>query len=212
MKNQFSIIMANIVVLASGKGTNFQALIDAIEKKEIKAKISLLITNNPNAFAIERAKKHRIKYIIISHKNRTREEHEKEILSAIEKVNANLIVLAGYMRVFTPYFFDNIKIPMINIHPALLPSFGGQDFYGERVHKAVLEYGCKVSGCTVHFVEKGVDKGPIILQKCVKVKEDDTPESLAKRILKEEHKMLPLAVKLFFENKLKLVGRRVRIL
>lgn len=204
--------MANIVVLASGRGTNFQALISAIEKKQLNARISLLITDNPTAFAIERAKKHGIKYIVIEHENKTREQHEKEILAEIEKVNANLIVLAGYMRVFTSYFFDHVKIPMINIHPALLPSFGGEGFYGERVHKAVLDYGCKVSGCTVHFVEKGVDKGAIILQKAVKVREDDTPKTLAKRILKEEHKLLPLAVKLFSEEKLKIEGRRVRIL
>lgn len=198
-------------MLASGGGTNLQAIIDSIERKELPAVISVVISNIPEAHALERAKKHGIPAVCISHKGMTREEHEAEVIKVLKKHNAELIVLAGYLRMLTPTFIRMNKNRMMNIHPALLPSFGGSGMHGEHVHQAVLDYGCKVSGCTVHFVDEGIDTGPIIVQLPVEVRDDDTPAKLAARILLQEHKAYPLAIKLFAEGRLKIVGRNVRI-
>jgi phosphoribosylglycinamide formyltransferase-1 len=204
--------MLKIAVLASGSGTNLQALIDAIEKKEMPAQIAVVISNVPDAFALERAKKHGIKTVCVPHKGRTREEHEAELLKVLKEHETGLVVLAGYLRMLTPLIIREYKNRIINIHPALLPSFGGPGMHGENVHRAVLEYGCKVSGCTVHFVDDGIDSGPVIVQKCVDVKEGDTPETLAERILEQEHKALPLAVQLIAEGRVTVEGRRARII
>jgi phosphoribosylglycinamide formyltransferase-1 len=142
----------------------------------------------------------------------SRKEYDELVGNEIEKYEPDLIVLAGFMRIFTPAFVNRFKNKIINIHPALLPSFGGEGYYGERVHKSVLENGCEVSGCTVHFVDEQIDHGPIIIQKTVPVLIDDTHETLAKRVLEKEHEAMVEAVKLFCDERLKINGRKVEIL
>ncbi len=200
-----------IVVLASGRGTNLQALIDAVERGEINGRIVAVISDRKRAYALERARKHGIDAVYLSPRGKTREEYDRELLETLGRYSPSLIVLAGYMRILTPPVVRAYRNRIMNIHPALLPSFGGRGYYGERVHRAVLEYGCKVSGCTVHFVDEEVDHGPIIVQRCVPVLEDDTPESLAERVLEEEHRALVEAVRLFCEGRLRVEGRVVRI-
>ncbi len=168
--------MLLVGVLASGRGTDLQSIIDACEKEKF-ANVVVVISDRENAYALERAKKHSIPAYYISYKNKTREEHEKEIIAILEKYKVELVVLAGYLRMLTSYFVNYYKNRIINIHPALLPFFGGKNMYGLKVHKAVLESGMKVSGCTVHFVTEAIDNGPIILQKAVPVFDDDTPET-----------------------------------
>jgi len=201
-----------IGVLASGGGTNLQCIIDACERGEIDGDVVVVISNVPEAFALERAKKHRIDAYAFPHKGVTREQHEADIIECLEQHTVDLVLLAGYLRILTPVFINKYAGRLMNTHPALLPAFGGSGMHGLNVHRAVLGYGCKVSGCTIHFVTLDVDGGPIILQKSVPVLEDDTPEALQERVLKEEHKLFPRAIQLFARGKLKLEGRRVRIL
>jgi len=198
--------MKNIAVLISGNGTNLQAIIDEVQAGNINGKIIAVISNKADAFGLERAKKAGIPEYFIDHKGITREEHEQKIIEILEKNNVDLVVLAGYMRVLTPLFVNKYKNRLINIHPALLPSFPGTDGYGDT-----FNYGCKVGGCTVHFVDEGVDTGPIIIQKANEIREDDTLESFKQRGLEIEHQALPEAVKLFCEDKLKIEGRKVKI-
>lgn len=201
-----------IGVLASGGGTNLQAIIDACERGEIDGDVAVVISNVEDAFALERARKHRIPAFAFPHKGMTREEHEKDIIECLDQHQVDLVVLAGYLRMLTPMMFKKYAGRMMNTHPALLPSFGGKGMHGLNVHQAVIGYGCKVSGCTIHFVTEDVDGGQIILQKSVPVHEDDTPETLQERVLKEEHKLLPRAIQLFAQGKLKIEGRRCRVL
>lgn len=201
-----------VAVLASGGGTNLQSIIDASESDKIDAEVVLVISNVENAYALERAKKHGIDAIFIPDKKKKRREHEKEIAEVIDRYNIDLIVLAGYLKMFTPFFIRRYYGKIINIHPALLPLFSGKGMYGLKVHQAALDHGVKVSGCSVHFVDESIDGGPIIVQKAVEVEEDDTAETLAERILEEEHKLLPKAIQLFAEGRSKIEGRRVRIL
>ncbi|MEM4263155.1 MAG: phosphoribosylglycinamide formyltransferase [Thermoplasmata archaeon] len=201
-----------IGVLASGSGTNLQAIMDSCERGEIDGSVVIVISDNPDAFALERARKKGIKAIAIPAKGMKREEHEKIVHQHLKEEKVDLVVLAGYMRIMTPWIINQWLGRMMNIHPALLPSFGGKGMYGEHVHRAVLEHGCKVSGCTVHFVVPEVDGGPIILQECVPVLEGEAPETLANRIHPVEHKLYPKAISLFANGKLKIEGRRVRIL
>ena len=204
--------MIKLAVLASGGGTDLQSIIDASEKNEIDAKVVVVISDRENAFALERAKKHSIDACFVNPKNKNREEHEKEVSEIIDKHNVDLIVLAGYLRMLTPYFISKYRNKIINIHPALLPFFGGKGMYGERVHKAVLDSGMKISGCSVHFVDESIDGGAIIIQKAVEVKDDDTVETLASRVLDEEHKILSEAIQLFAEKRLRIEGKKVRVL
>ncbi len=198
----------NIVVLVSGRGTNLQAIIDAIKEGKINGRIAAVISNRRKAYALERAKKHGIEAIYLpARKGEERESYDRKLAGIIDKKNPDLIVLAGFLRILSPWFVKNYKWKIINIHPALLPSFAG--LYGEDVHRAVLEHGCKVSGCTVHFVDEKVDHGPIIVQKCVEVKDDDSVETLAARVLEKEHESLVEAIKLLSEGKIKIEGRRV---
>jgi phosphoribosylglycinamide formyltransferase-1 len=199
--------MKNITVLVSGNGTNLQAIIDNVKEGKIKGKIVAVISNKADAYGLERAKQSGIPEYFIDHKGITREEHEQKIIEILEKDNVDLVVLAGYMRVLTPLFVNKYKHRLINIHPALLPAFPGTDGYGDT-----FNYGCKVGGCTVHFVDEGVDTGPIIIQKTNSIQEDDTLESFKQRGLEIEHQALPEAVKLFCEDKLKIEGRKVKIL
>ncbi|MGQ9587790.1 MAG: phosphoribosylglycinamide formyltransferase [Thermoplasmata archaeon] len=201
-----------IGVLASGSGTNLQAIIDSCESGEIDGDVVVVISNVSDAGALERARKHGIPAFVFPHKGLTREQHESDIIQCLEQHKVDLVCLAGYLRMLTPVLINRYAGRMMNTHPALLPSFGGKGMHGLHVHQAVLDYGCKVSGCTIHFVTLDVDGGPIILQKAVPVLEGDTAETLQERVLKEEHKLYPRAVQLFAQGKLKIDGRRVRIL
>jgi len=201
-----------IGVLASGGGTNLQAIIDACERGEIDGDVVVVISNVEDAYALERARKHDIQAFAFPHEGMSREEHEKDIIECLDQHKVDLVILAGYLRMLTPLMFSKYGGRMMNTHPALLPSFGGKGMHGLNVHRAVIDLGCKVSGCTIHFVTEDVDGGQIILQKAVPVHEDDTPEALQERVLKEEHKLLPRAIQLFAQGKLKIEGRRCRVL
>jgi len=195
---------SRLAVFVSGSGTNLQAIIDA---QIPSVEIVVVLSNNPGAYAIERAKKHNIPVEVIDHKNYpSREEFEKEILRRLEPHNVDLIALAGFMRVLSPVFVRAYKNRIMNLHPALLPSFPGM-----HAAKQALDYGVKFTGCTVHFVDEGVDTGPIILQAVVPIHDDDTEESLLERIHKEEHRIYPEAIRLFAEGRLRIEGRRVFI-
>lgn len=198
--------MKNIAVLISGSGTNLQSIIDHIIDGRIKANLVAVISNKEDAYGLKRAEKAGIPAFFVDCRGLKREEHEKKIIDILEKAKVDLVVLAGYMRVLTSYFIKKYKNRIINIHPALLPSFPGTDGYGDT-----WRYGCKVGGCTVHFVDEGVDTGPIILQKTNPIQEDDRLEAFKERGLKIEHKTLPEAIKLFCEDKLKIEGRKVKI-
>jgi phosphoribosylglycinamide formyltransferase-1 len=200
-----------IGVLVSGSGTNLQAIIDSIERKELDAEIAIVISNIKDAYALERAKKHNIPAVVINHKDfPNREAFEKALIEELNKRKVDLICLAGFMRVLTPFFVNHFPNRIMNIHPALLPAFKG--LYGHHVHEAVLKSGAKYSGCSVHFVTEDVDGGPIIVQRMVQVKDDDTPDTLAARILVEEHKAFSEAIKLFTQDRLKVEGNRVMTL
>ncbi len=196
----------NVAVLVSGSGTNLQSIIDKTKAGELPIEIKVVISNVKEAYALERAQKAGIRAEFIDPKGLKREEHEEKILTILKEENVELIVLAGYMRLMTPGFIKAYKNKMINIHPALLPSFAGTHGYEDA-----WEYGVKVSGCTVHFVDEGCDTGPIILQKTNEIREDDTFESFKERGLKIEHEAFPEAIKLFCEGKLEIEGRKVRI-
>ncbi len=199
-------------VLVSGGGTNLQAIIDSIEQGKIKGEISVVISSNERTYALKRAGKHGIPGIYINRNDfQTQQEYEEYMIKTLKTYNVDLVLLAGFMKVLSPIFIAEFKNRIMNIHPALIPAFCGMGFYGSRVHKAVLDYGVKVTGATVHFVDEGADTGPIILQEVVPVLDDDTIDSLAARVLEVEHKIVPEAVRLFSEGKLLLKGRRVLI-
>ncbi len=205
--------MIRIAVLASGGGSNLQALIDACEAGSFKAKFSFVFSNIPGVKALERAEAHDIESISISSKEfqGSREHYDQEILSLCQDKKVDLICLAGYMRILTPVLIKPFLHRMMNIHPALLPKFGGAGMYGHHVHEAVIAAKEKESGATVHFVTEGVDAGPIILQGSVPVSVKDTPETLAEKVLKVEHHIYPEAVKLFCDGKIKVEHGRVKI-
>jgi phosphoribosylglycinamide formyltransferase-1 len=194
-------------VLASGSGTDLQSIIDASEKGLIDAKVSIVISDNKDAFALKRAEKHKINNYFVNPKNLKKEEHEDKIDKLFEESNVDLIVGAGYMRILSDSFVNKWYERLINIHPTLLPSFKGSD--GQR---DALDYGVKISGCTTHFMDKEMDHGPIIIQAAVKVDENDDRDKLANRILKIEHIILPRTIQLFAEKRLKINGRKVSIL
>ncbi len=196
----------NIAVFASGRGTNFQAIINAVKKGLIKAKLSLLVCDNQRAFAIERAKKAGIKFVLLKKEDFAgKVDFENAIIRCLEENNIDLIVLAGFMRMLGPKLVSKYKNRILNIHPALLPSFKGKNGI-----KDAFEYGVKVTGVTVHFVDEKVDHGQIILQSPVEIKEKDTLETLEARVHKTEHQLYPKAIKLFVEGRLEIKGRRVR--
>lgn len=199
----------NISILCSGSGTNLQAIIDSAKSGYISsAKIALVISDNKDAFALTRARDAGIDTLVLNPKDfKSREEFDKEIIKNLKKRNVGLVVLAGFMRLLSPYFIKEYKNKIMNIHPALLPAFKGTHGI-----KDALEYGVKVTGPTVHFVDEKLDHGPIILQRVVEVKDDDTEETLLERVHKEEHKIYPEAIKLFTEGRLKIEGRKIKIL
>ena len=201
--------MINIAVFISGRGSNFLALLKNIEKGVLKnCQIAVVFSNNPNAKGLEYAAEAGIKTIVIPSKNRSdRVEYDKEIINALSEYDIDLICLAGYMRIVTEELVEAYKNKIINIHPALLPSFPGL-----HAQKQALDYGVKVSGCTVHFVDGGMDTGPIILQKTVPVYDNDTEDTLSARILEQEHTAYSEAVALYAAGRLKVSGRKVEIL
>lgn len=197
--------MIKIAVLASGNGTNLQAIIDSVNKGHIPAEIALVLSDEEKAFALERAKKSGIETITLDKKDyKSREDFDKEAVKQLKKRGVELVVLAGFMRILSPYFIKEYRNRIINIHPALLPSFKGAHGI-----KDALDHGVKVTGVTVHFVDENLDGGPIILQRTVEIKEGDTEEALLERVHKEEHKIYPEAIKLFAEGKIKVEGRKV---
>ena len=196
-----------IGVLVSGRGSNLQSLLDHIASGELPVEVSIVISDHREALALDRAAKAGIPALVVERKNcRDKTEFESKMDEALRNAGVELVVLAGFMRILSVFFIRRWEHKIINIHPALLPSFTGLDAQGQAV-----EYGVKISGCTVHFVDEGTDTGPIILQRTVPVLEDDTEESLAARILEQEHKALPEAVRLWAEGKLSVNGRHVRI-
>lgn len=197
-----------LAVLVSGNGSNLQAIIDHIEAGEINARIVCVISNNPDAFALQRATKHRIPVVV--HENRgftSRKEYDTALVNILQSHDVKLIVLAGFMRILSEVMVTAFHNAIINIHPALLPAFPGL-----HAQQQALDYGVRFSGCTVHFVDCGTDTGPIILQAVVPVDQDDTEATLSARIQKEEHRTFPEAIRLFSEGKIRVEGRHVRIL
>ena len=201
-----------IGVLISGSGTNLQSLIDNTEKGQIDGKITVVISNKEDAYGLVRAKKHNISAVFVNQKDYDGiESYNDAVIEELKKHGVELVVLAGYLKILSLKFIDKYRNRIINIHPSLIPSFCGRGYYGLKVHEAAVNYGVKVSGATVHFVDEEADRGPIIIQETVKVNFNDTAEMLQKKVLKIEHKILPMAVKLFCEGRLDVVGRRVKI-
>lgn len=206
--------MLKLAVLVSGGGTNLQAIIDAIEAGRISnARIDIVISNNKNAFALERARKHGIPSLCISPRDyNSRDQFNEALLEALKSRQVDLVVLAGCLVVIPEQMVDAFPNRIINIHPSLIPSFCGTGFYGLKVHEEVLKRGVRVTGATVHFVDKGTDTGPIILQKAVEVKQEDTPKELQLRVMEEaEWKLLPQAINLIAEGRIKVEENRVLI-
>ncbi|MCG6533967.1 MAG: phosphoribosylglycinamide formyltransferase [Syntrophales bacterium LBB04] len=196
-----------IGVLVSGSGSNLQSIIDRIEEGRLQAEVKIVISNTPDAYALKRSGKHGLPTHIINHHDfPKREDFDLRMVSVLKSHAVELVVLAGFMRVLTPSFLQAFPLKVMNIHPALLPSFPGL-----HVQKQALEYGVKFSGCTVHFVEEGVDTGPIIIQAVVPVLDGDTVDTLSARILHEEHLIYPQAIQLYAEGRLAVQGRRVLV-
>ena len=204
--------MIKIGALVSGGGTNLQAILDSIERDSIDAKVAAVVSNKEGAYALERAKAKGIENTVISKKSfENPGDYEKALVKYFKDRDIDLIVLAGFMVILGSDFINEFENRIINIHPALIPSFCGEGYYGLHVHEAVLKAGVKVTGATVHFVTAECDAGPIILQKAVEVKDDDTPEILQKRVMEEaEWIIYPEAVRLFAENKIKVVDGIVK--
>ena len=195
-------------VLASGRGTDFQSLADARDRGELDVELAILVCNVPGAPVLERAKRAGVPSTVVDHRpfGKDREAFEREVLSVLNGKHVDLVVFAGFMRLVTPYFVKAFPNRIMNIHPSLLPAYPGA-----HAHRDVLAAGAKVSGLTIHFVDASLDGGPIILQKAVPVRDDDTEDTLAARVLEQEHIFLPLAVRLFAEGRLRVEGRRVVI-
>jgi phosphoribosylglycinamide formyltransferase 1 len=197
-----------IGILISGRGSNMLSILRAAEERRIPAVVALVISNEPDALGISAARARGVEAIVLDHRAAgSREEHDRRIVAALEERRVDLVCLAGYMRLLTPVLLKAYAGRILNVHPALLPSFPGLD-----VQRRAVEHGVRFTGATVHFVDAGVDTGPIVLQAVVPVEPEDTPETLAERILKEEHRIYPEAVRLFFQDRLRLEGRKVRIL
>lgn len=193
--------------LASGGGSNLQAIIDRCRDGSLPAEISVVISNKPDSGALQRARRAGIPALCIDHRNYpSREDFDRAVVAALIEAGVELIVLAGFMRLISDVFLDAFPGRIMNIHPALLPAFPGL-----HVQRKALEYGARVTGCTVHFVDGGVDTGPIVIQAVVPILDDDTEESLSARILEQEHRIYPRAIELFAQGRLRIDGRRVRI-
>lgn len=195
-----------MAVLVSGGGTNLQTIIDAVATGDISGEITVVISDREDAYALERAKKNGIKAVYIERKNCA-----ERLMNELQNMEIELVILAGYLTILDREIVRAYEGRIINIHPSLIPAFCGKGFYGEKVHKAAVEYGVKVSGATVHFVDEGTDSGPIILQESVPVFPEDTAEILAARVLEAEHRILTVAVRLFCEGRLRIEGRKVKV-
>lgn len=195
--------MVKIGVLISGGGTNLQAVIDGCENKYINGEVKVVISNKEEAYGLERARNHKITAIC--------EKDENKIIEILKENEVELVILAGYLKIVSPKLVNEYRNKIINIHPSLIPAFCGKGYYGEKVHQGVIDYGAKVTGATVHFVDEGADTGPIIMQKTVEVKQDDDAKKLAERVLEVEHEILTKSISMFCENKLTVNGRRVYI-
>ena len=195
--------MVKIGVLISGGGTNLQAIIDGCENKSINGEVKVVISNKEEAYGLERARNHKITAIC--------EKDEYKIIEILKENEVELVILAGYLKIVSPKLVNEYRNKIINIHPSLIPAFCGKGYYGEKVHQGVIDYGAKVTGATVHFVDEGADTGPIIMQKTVEVKQDDDAKKLAERVLEVEHEILTKSISMFCENKLTVNGRRVYI-
>lgn len=195
--------MVKIGVLISGGGTNLQAVIDGCENKSINGEVKVVISNKEEAYGLERARNHKITAIC--------EKDENKIIEILKENEVELVILAGYLKIVSPKLVNEYRNKIINIHPSLIPAFCGKGYYGEKVHQGVIDYGAKVTGATVHFVDEGADTGPIIMQKTIEVKQDDDAKKLAERVLEVEHEILTKSISMFCENKLTVNGRRVYI-
>ncbi|WFA08813.1 phosphoribosylglycinamide formyltransferase [Tissierella sp. Yu-01] len=201
-----------IGVLISGDGTNLQSIIDGINGGNINGSIELIISNKRDAYGLKRGKRAGIESLFVNPLDYDNAElFNRKLIDEFQKRDIDLIVLAGYLKILSKEFINAYSGRIINIHPSLIPSFCGKSYYGKRVHEAVIEYGCKITGATVHFVDDNTDTGPIILQQVVKVEEDDTVDSLQKKVLEVEHDILVEAVKLYCGNRLNIDGRLVKI-
>ncbi len=201
-----------IGVLISGSGTNLQSLIDEINKGNINGEIAVVISNKMDAYGLEIARSSNIDAVFLDEKKyKDFELFNDAIVAELKSRNVDLVVLAGYIKILSGKFIEQFKNKIINIHPSLIPSFCGRGYYGMRVHEAAIAYGVKISGATVHFVDEGADTGPIIFQDVVSVSDSDTAEVLQKNVLVLEHRLLPLAVKMYCEDRLCVKGRRVVI-
>ena len=202
----------NIAVFASGRGSNFQAILNAIDDGRLPAVVTLLVSNNSNAGAMELARSRNIPAIHLNQKQYSSAQlYEEQLLQSLTRYKVELIALAGYMKRIPTVVIDRFRNRILNVHPALLPAFGGAGMYGIHVHEAVLASGAKVTGVTVHVVDEEYDKGPIVMQKCVDVLDDDTPESLAARVLPLEHELYPRAIAAFANKRVRIEGRKVWI-
>ncbi len=194
-------------VVASGRGSNLQSIMDAIKTGQIVAEIGVVITDKPEAKALDRAREAGIPAVCVDRKKcASKDEFEQALVAELNKYHVDLVILAGFMRILSPFFVHSFKDKIMNIHPSLLPAFAGA-----HAHRDVLAYGAKVSGCTIHFVDEGMDSGPIILQESVSVLDDDTEDTLAARVLKIEHVLYPRAIALYLDGKLDVQGRHVII-
>ncbi|NYB74909.1 phosphoribosylglycinamide formyltransferase [Sedimentibacter hydroxybenzoicus DSM 7310] len=201
-----------IGVLISGSGTNLQSLIDEIRKENINGEIAVVVSNKDNAYGLERSKLNNIDAVFVDEKKyNSFELFNEAIITELKSRDIDLVVLAGYIKILSGKFIAEFKNNIINIHPSLIPSFCGKGYYGIKVHQAAIDYGVKISGATVHFVDEGADTGPIIFQEAVSVSDSDTAETLQKKVLLSEHRLLPLAVKMYCEDRLRVEGRRVVI-
>ena len=201
--------MLHIGILASTKATDLQAIIDAINSKKLNAVISVVVSNKQDAYALERARKHKIKAVFVDAKGKTREQYDKEIAKILDENKVDLILLIGYMKFLSPWFVDKYKNKIMNIHPSLLPKYaGGMD---RDVHAEVLKNKEKVTGATLHFVDEGADTGQIILQKEVKIDENETVETLKEKVQKAEQEIIVKAIDLFDRKKIKIEGKKVVI-
>lgn len=197
--------MKRIAVLLSGRGSNFEAIAESVRAGRIPdAEIAVVVSNRENAPGVEKARQRGLEAVVISSKGRQREEYDREVVALLEAKNVDLVCLAGFMRLLSPYFVERFRNRILNIHPGLLPSFPGLE-----AQKQALEWGAKVSGCTVHFVDENLDAGPIIVQAVVPVHDDDTEETLSARILREEHRIYTEAINLVLSGKFRIEGRRL---
>lgn len=202
-----------IAVMISGGGSNLQAVIDKVHNKDSGGEIALVISNKEDAYGLTRAKNNGIETIVINKKQHLSTlQYEEALVNILKKAEIDLIVLAGYLAFIPEKVIKRYQNRIINIHPSLIPSFCGKGFYGERVHQEAINRGVKLTGATVHFVNEEMDGGPIIIQRCVEVDFNDTVESLQQKVLEVEHEILPLAVRLFIENRLRVIQSRVEIL